>query len=185
MSQDGLSEPAIAVTRANFSDAPTIARIHVASWREAYAGLLPQWGLVDMSEKGLERWWRASLVNPRSRVSVARVGGAGVVGFLKCAPARDYGLGLPIDAEIEALYVDPDGLGRGIGTALLNELFAHLSERGTRGIIVWALEGNWPARQFYEKHGGRLSVHRPGKVWGANIIEQGFVWPHPALATTG
>lgn len=50
---------------------------------------------------------------------------------------------------IDQLYVEPDLLGRGIGTLLLRQAFEH-----TRGPArLWCFQSNAPARRFYERHG--------------------------------
>ncbi|MCA1781422.1 MAG: N-acetyltransferase family protein [Dermatophilaceae bacterium] len=50
---------------------------------------------------------------------------------------------------IDQLYVEPDLLGRGIGTLLLRQALQH-----TRGPArLWCFQSNAPARRFYERHG--------------------------------
>jgi GNAT superfamily N-acetyltransferase len=55
--------------------------------------------------------------------------------------------------EIRSLYVDPSVCDRGLGTVLLRAAIAALAAAGfTRGTL-WVVEGNAPARAFYERRG--------------------------------
>lgn len=58
--------------------------------------------------------------------------------------------------QANALYVDPDSEGRGIGSALLNALFDTLGTHNAHDLCLWCLADNRAARNFYEKHGGQL-----------------------------
>jgi ribosomal protein S18 acetylase RimI-like enzyme len=53
---------------------------------------------------------------------------------------------------VEHLYVRPDLLRRGIGSALLQRA----KERLPSGFGLWVFQQNVPARRFYERHGLRL-----------------------------
>jgi hypothetical protein len=58
-------------------------------------------------------------------------------------------------AEIQAIYVDPDRFGRGIGRTLLGRAMDELRATGFRDVVLWVLEGNDRARRFYEAAGWR------------------------------
>jgi ribosomal protein S18 acetylase RimI-like enzyme len=49
--------------------------------------------------------------------------------------------------------VDPAYQGRGIGTALMEQVTRYLKEQGARVLAVWTLEVDAPARHIYEKLG--------------------------------
>jgi GNAT superfamily N-acetyltransferase len=59
---------------------------------------------------------------------------------------------------LEALYVDPDLHGRGIGTAL----FEQAKRRRPGGLRLWVFQANFGARRFYERHGCRLETLTDG-----------------------
>jgi ribosomal protein S18 acetylase RimI-like enzyme len=59
---------------------------------------------------------------------------------------------------VEHLYVRPDLLRRGIGSALLH----HAKERLPSGFQLWVFLQNVPARRFYERHGLRLVKETDG-----------------------
>jgi len=52
------------------SDAEDLARVHVASWRETYRGLLPDAFLARMSEAGFTRRFRRALTNPGDSITL-------------------------------------------------------------------------------------------------------------------
>jgi ribosomal protein S18 acetylase RimI-like enzyme len=59
---------------------------------------------------------------------------------------------------VEHLYVRPDLLRRGIGSALLRRAM----ERLPSGFRLWVFLQNVPARRFYERHGLRLIEETDG-----------------------
>ena len=59
---------------------------------------------------------------------------------------------------VEHLYVRPDLLRRGIGSALLQRA----KERLPSGFRLWVFQENVPARRFYERHGLRLIEESDG-----------------------
>ena len=171
---------------AQVSDAPSLARIYVEAWREAYAGILPDDLLVAMSRRRQEISWRrliesgrlARSAAARQGVLIAELKAKGPVALASFGRARDRGL--PYDGEVYALYVDPNYIGRGIGRRLLSESFRRLAEWGAKSCVVWALEGA-PSRFFYQAMGGRLIARREGKLGGKDIAEIGFGWPELKL----
>ncbi|HEY7660555.1 MAG TPA: GNAT family N-acetyltransferase [Actinomycetota bacterium] len=60
--------------------------------------------------------------------------------------------------KVEHLYVRPDLLRRGIGSALLERA----KERMPSGFRLWVFQENGPARRFYERHGLRLVEETDG-----------------------
>jgi GNAT superfamily N-acetyltransferase len=51
--------------------------------------------------------------------------------------------------ELDYLYLDPNFLRRGIGSALLQ----HAKARRPEGFTLWCFQQNAAARAFYERHG--------------------------------
>src|SRR6266566_5300935 len=62
------------------TDADAIARVHVASWRTTYSGLLPDDFLASLSDTNYAERWRRVIAEGSSRVYVAEDAGE-VVGF--------------------------------------------------------------------------------------------------------
>ena len=56
------------------------------------------------------------------------------------------------DGELSNLYVEPDVLGQGVGSALLD----HVKGRRPDGFRFWVFQENARARRFYERRGCRV-----------------------------
>lgn len=171
------------VRKAHSADADAIARIYVESWRDTYAGLVPDHVLLGMSQRRQAADWRAAIVHRRraQRVVVAE-GPTGLLGFGSCGPAR--GTELPYRGEIYTLYVDPDHRGEGVGRALLGALFGALLRDGIGSALVWVLAEN-PARFFYEALGGRFIAVRDERLWGTVLSQRAYGWDDLAAAAGG
>ena len=100
---------------AGVEDAPGIAEVHVASWRWAYAEVLPPDVLDGLRVEDRERVWRD--VVPRGGVVVADDAGR-IVGFASVGPVADGEM--PEEtSELFAIYVALEVAGTGLGRSLL------------------------------------------------------------------
>src|SRR5436190_1458451 len=98
------------------SDAPSIARVHVESWRTTYDGLLPEDHLAALDVADYAGRWERSLSSPFARGAVFVAEEAvGIVGFASGGPERD---GDPrYEGELYAIYLLREFQGRGVGHA--------------------------------------------------------------------
>ena len=176
----------IRVRAATQADARGIARIHVETWRSAYAGMLPDRTLIDMTVDGKAAAWRHNLGRPNMReaVLVAEAAGTGPIGFASAGPNRSAGL--PFAGEVETLYVLPDWQNQGVGRALLAGCFQALKSRSLASALIWVLADN-PSRFFYERMGGKRAGERDEALWGTTLHEIAYGWnrleirhPHPS-----
>jgi ribosomal protein S18 acetylase RimI-like enzyme len=160
---------------AKVADARAIARIHVETWRNTYAGILPDSTLVGMTVDGKAAAWRRSLsMAPKAEaVLVAEAPADGLVGFASAGRNREPVL--PFAGEVHTLYVLPDWQNQGIGRKLLEGCFARLGEQGLSSAVVWVLSEN-PARFFYERMGGKRAGERDEHLWGALVHEVAYGW---------
>ena len=173
-----MSPSGFPVRDATPKDAGGIARVYVDSWRETYAGLLPDRMLVDLSVPRLTRQMRYRIDwirrNPRTLdLFLVAFDGREVVGFADCGPSRTPSLGPK--AEIYTLYVDPNYLDQGVGKTVLVEAMRRFLENNATSLIIWALEKN-PYRHFYGAVGGKLAAEREGRHWGRQLREIGYAW---------
>lgn len=167
-----------ALRLARISDAPAIARVHVETWRSAYAGLVPDAYLIGMTESGRAQAWQRRLIEPDKNAAtiVAEVmprGVSQVAGFGDCGPSRNPQVGC--DGEVYALYVASDWQGRGIGRALLLRCFSELARAGFDSAAVWVLSEN-PSRFFYEAMGGRRVAEDSRVFANKPLSETAYVW---------
>jgi GNAT superfamily N-acetyltransferase len=137
-------------------DAEGIAKVHVKSWQEAYAGLLPQATLDRQSVPARLRWWSGQLQEGRKDrwTFVAIDPLSAVVGFVGSIRAPRVMFGPAY--KIPVLYVLQSHLRRGLGRKLMHALGNAMAQYSPGDVALWSLASNKPARAFYEAVGGRL-----------------------------
>ena len=171
----------IRIRRARRSDAAAIGRVHVETWQSAYAGLLPEAMLAQMSDVRQSAWWARALEDAgESRgIFVAEHDELGVVGFGSCGPVRDHPEGLDGTekrvGEVYTLYVEPDFQDQGLGRRLLDAMFKQLRGEGCDTAVLWMLADN-PTRFFYEAMGGRFVGQRTDTMAGQDVDEVAYAW---------
>lgn len=134
------------------ADAEAGARLHLACWRESYAGLVAPERLAAVTSDE-QRWvdaWREQLqpTNPRWLA----VADDELIGFACAGPDRTENnlLGL----EVYAIYVRQTWHGTGAGQTLLDVAVGDLA------CSVWVLEENPRAHAFYARNGFRPDGRR-------------------------
>ena len=154
------------------ADVAAVTRLQVASWQEAYAGIIPAGYLAAMSAAEREQRHLARVRDPEPRAAylLAERGGA-ILGMTDIGPARDSDFDAVVVGEIRAMYVDPPAWSTGVGAALMNAALAHLVSHGARAVALWVLEGNARARAFYERWGFRPDGERQVVELGAAVPE--------------
>lgn len=138
------------IRRADLNDAAAIATVHVRSWQAAYRGLLPQ-DLLDAldPDRRLPGWRRVLTAAEWPHRGVLVAAEDDVLGFASVGPSRDADSDPSTVGEVQAIYLDPDAWGRGIGRELMAESVRALGEAGYRQATLWALDTNMRARRFY------------------------------------
>jgi GNAT superfamily N-acetyltransferase len=139
-------------------DALPIARVHVASWRTSYTGLVPESFFASRSVEYREKMWREVLSTPDhpTRLYVAVDDDRGeVVGFVAGGPNRDEDT-VHYDGELYAIYLLESAQGKGYGRGLAIAMANYLLHAGFKSMILWVFEENPRARRFYEGMGGVL-----------------------------
>jgi ribosomal protein S18 acetylase RimI-like enzyme len=126
--------------------------VHVTTWRDAYAGILPADFLAAQRVEEFAQRWRGRLVAPAERSFTLVCESQGRVrGFASGGLSRDGDGG----GEVYAIYVDPACQGRGAGARLLAAAARNLTEAGFTEAGLWAFAENHAARGFYEGQGWR------------------------------
>jgi ribosomal protein S18 acetylase RimI-like enzyme len=142
-------------------DAEAVARVHVETWRAAYAHALSAEGLASLSVT------QRTEMHRRSPPLVAEVDGE-IVGFVAVGPGTDP----DTDGELYAIYVLPEHWGSGVGRALMEAGEERLRELGHQHAILWVLEDNPRARRFYEAAGWTpAGTRRPIEIFGQPVPE--------------
>jgi len=161
------------IRTATLSDALAIARVHVASWRSTYRGLLPDDFLMSLSETGYAERWKRVIAEATSSVYVAE-DETDVVGFASGGRERAGEEGY--DGELYAIYVLEGAQRRGFGRDLVRATVAGLRELGLTDMIIWVLRDNQPARAFYERLGGVYVRAQPITIGLTTLEEVSYGW---------
>lgn len=144
-------------------DASALADVHVRTWQATYRGFVPDDYLAALDAVRWRPFWQDRLREPEGRAGVLvllATAGDRPVGFVSFGPSRDAsGAGSTRVGEIFAIYVLPAHQGGGGGRLLLTEALRTLAADGCTRATLWVLDGNAPARRFYERGGWHPDGH--------------------------
>lgn len=131
-------------------DFSPIREIYEKSWKFAYRDIVPM-DYMNSIPKG--RWGGKFMENGRNDIG-AFIDGR-IVGTASFCASRwdkfyDYG-------EIVTIYLLPEFIGKGVGSALIEWCITELKIKGFKRILLWVLEENLRARRFYENHHFKLT----------------------------
>jgi ribosomal protein S18 acetylase RimI-like enzyme len=165
---------------AGVDDAQMLASVHVTSWRETYAGILPDAMLAALSVERRAAMWDQTLREPASPgstvVHLAELNGE-FVGFGSCGAQRTENLKAKgFGGEIGAIYVLQSFQRRGIGARLLRTMASDLLSRTFTAAGLWVLKDNPVARRFYERNGGQVICEREDVRSNTVLIEFAYGW---------
>ena len=161
------------IRSATLMDAPAIARVHVASWRSTYHGVLPDEFLDSLSEANYEERWKR-VIAPTSKVYIAEDDGGDLVGFASGGRERAGEKGY--EGELYAIYVLDAAQRRGFGRELVSAMVGGLRELGLADMLIWVLRDNQPARDFYERLGGVYVRSQPITIGSVTLEEVSYGW---------
>ncbi len=174
----------ISIRRARPSDAISIGSVHVAAWRSAYPGILPDGFLARLSVPRQAAHYDSAIRSPSIGVFVASASGSDVppgsgsriIGFATAGRARGGEFTRRLaEGEVETLYVLDDWHDRGVGRKLMRAAGAHLAEIGCKSCFVWVLRNN-PSRWFYQRLGGKAVAEAMIQFAGEKVPQTAFVW---------
>ena len=141
-------------------DCDELGRVHMAVWRDAYAGIMPADYLAGLSEERSAANWRDQLsraADPPTRTLLVLDPGGRIAGFGSAGPSRDEDA--PTEWELYVVNLLPHARGTGVADRLLDEIV------GDREATLWVVEENARARAFYARRGfvdeGGRSEHPP------------------------
>jgi ribosomal protein S18 acetylase RimI-like enzyme len=150
------------VRAARAADAPGLARVQVASWRESFAGLVPEAVITELTSDDAisqftARWEQAISAPPTSRhrvhVAIAKPGEPEILGFAAAGPATDEDLWPGADGELYELHVLPSLAAESHDGRLLNAVADTFAEDGFSTGYTWALAGDKQRIGFLETAG--------------------------------
>jgi GNAT superfamily N-acetyltransferase len=159
------------------ADVPHIAQIHVASWLDAYRGVIPDAVIDARTVEGVTAMWSGNPTKFPKNLTVAETPDGQIAGFSCAGPVTDTKRSGPYEFEVYALHVRPDMRRHGIGAALLHAAMARARDReGMRSLIVRTLRDLHLSRRFYEREGGTLISEGHWTIGGVAVPDVAYGW---------
>jgi len=156
---------------ARAGDAPEVTALQVASWRNAFRGILDDAFLDEALEPAVAAHWQAQLATPqRALVVVLAMLGGEAAGFV--AVLRRDG-----SAHIDNLHVRPGLRRAGIGRALLGFAARRMLHRGCRAADLLVFAQNTGAIGFYTALGAVVGPEEAGETFGQRVPQRRCAWP--------
>jgi ribosomal protein S18 acetylase RimI-like enzyme len=146
--------PSLTLRVASGADSLAVARVHIAAWRVAYRGIIPDSYLNDLDEEARASRYTFDRNGPGDPLTWIALRGEQIMGFVTLGPARDDALAR---GEIFALYVAPQSWRSGIGSALMARAEEQLVSDGFDEASLLVLRDNTRGRHFYEAAGWRCA----------------------------
>jgi ribosomal protein S18 acetylase RimI-like enzyme len=180
-----MAEPGetLTIRLATPDDIDAIARVSRLTWRATYPGIVPAEVIDEWIEESPAGWRKAfdeRAPDSEWRPWVAEREGV-IIGYATTAPGKDWWLPPPDGAgELTNLYLDPDTIGTGVGSALYDHAVEDLRARGFNPFVVWAFRDNERAVRFYERKGASIDVPHHDWVLGGvpcPIVRLRIDWP--------
>ncbi|WKE64289.1 GNAT family N-acetyltransferase [Gallaecimonas kandeliae] len=138
--------------QAHLEDAPAIADLLVRAWQQSYRQFLPASFLEKLNVAGRIGLVESLLRQPQSQTWLVEDDGR-LLGFVNTGRSRDPDVSRRTTAELRALYLDPELVGGGLGSQLLDKALPPLREQGFVSLNLWVLENNQAGIRFWLKHG--------------------------------
>jgi GNAT superfamily N-acetyltransferase len=161
---------------ATLEDVMGLAKVHVDTWKATYRGIVADSFLDGLSYERSAKGWERSLSDPgsRQRIFVAVDDRGSVIGFASGGTNRDTDT--PYKAELWAIYILPEGQGKGTGALLMRRFAEAMVADGLDSLAVWVLADNERGRRFYEAMGGVLAARRQITIAGQTLDEVAYGW---------
>ena len=166
----------VRIRTATPSDAAAIGKVHVDTWRTTYGDIVPAAYLAGLSYSRRESVWTEIIATAPKTASavVAETADGEVIGFANGGPERT-GDGT-YQGELYSIYLLESHQRRGVGRRLVSAVAQRLVDAGFSSMLVWVLEGNVPARRFYESLGGERVGSQVITIGGKDVVEVSYSW---------
>ena len=155
------------VRRARPEDADVLGEVHVAAWRAAYRGTIPDTYLDALDPAQRAEQWRERLANPATNCLVALDGDGALCGFALFGAGEAEGEG-----QLYAINLEPTSWGLGLGRDLIKAASNALAELGHREAILYVVDANARARRFYEIAGWSWDGGVREETFGDGVVRE-------------
>ena len=159
------------VRSATPDEAEKLASLHVTTWQQAYAELLPNEYLLSLTPAQRLPMWQ-QLLNSPERVAIFVADHEGnPIGFSCGGISNDEDAGSST-GEMWSIYLLREFWSKGIGSDLHDVLLEELKRRGFDEATLWVMESNERTRRWYERQGWTTDgSQKSDELGGAAISE--------------
>lgn len=152
-------------------DGKALAAVFSESWLTTYRGIIPHQSLTSIVNRRDTAWW-SKAARATNKPLVLTINGE-IAGYASVGPAR---IDCLAKGEIYELYLAPIYQGLGFGERLFETCRFRLDKARLDGLIVWALNENEAAIDFYVRRGGRPRFSSSEHFGGRKVPKTGLVW---------
>jgi ribosomal protein S18 acetylase RimI-like enzyme len=170
MGQSEAESDGIEIREAEQGDGEGIRNVALNSLHASYADVLGE----EVIEQAAEKWYADEAMDAEleeeGMLYLVAVAADTVVGFSQSLLSEEGGTG-----TVLWLHVDPDNRDQKVGTTLLNQTLATLSEHGVEKIAAQVLTENQRGCIFYEANGFEKAGERETEIGGETYVENVYV----------
>lgn len=163
----------ISYRKASIEDCLEVAKAHVRSWRESFAGLVPETVMERITVEKRTKVFKERFQSSAYKMYVAEVADGGIIGFADCGEPRNEIDGY--QAELYAIFLLPEFQGSGVGRRLFSLCVEAVVKSGKSSMYLYAFE-NSPYRSFYDKMGGVVIEKRQVEIEGTLFNAVVYGW---------
>jgi ribosomal protein S18 acetylase RimI-like enzyme len=159
------------------ADIDALARVHVAAWRETYAGQLPDEFFDDRALEFRKGIWERMLTDPSPGLTTVLADREGeVIGFAAAGAPASPELPPPATREVFMIYLLAAHHGCGAGQAMLDAVV------GDAAAFLWVAADNPRAHAFYVRNGFRFDGVEKADSRVPSFVERRMVRPQSSCA---
>ncbi|WP_100404303.1 GNAT family N-acetyltransferase [Bacillus solitudinis] len=164
---------------ATHEDIPSIAKVHIDSWRTTYKGIVDSDFIENLTYEWSEKRHLNVLSDKDMFIYVAEDKEGNIVGFASGGPER--GNDPLYNGELHAIYILDEYQGLGLGRKLFTAVTKQLRENGFNSLLVLVLENNISAREFYKSLGGKEVREGVLELKGQTYKDIAYGWTDTAF----
>ena len=148
-------------------------------WRDAYKHIFPEQVFID-KEKNIEKkvaTFPETIKNDTQNIAYVAEFNGKIIGIMCGSINSRYEYFKKEYADLNAVYIDPNYQGKGIGSSFKNIFEKWAKENGATAYVIGVLKDNNKARKVYESWGGKISDYESDFVkLGVSYTEVFYVY---------
>lgn len=165
----------IIIRDATVNDIEEVAKLHVDSWRETYAGIISQ-NYLENIKKNIDKRIIRMKNEFNLRHMIVAVLDDEIVGFSEFVLSNEFSKDLEIDCELCGLYIKNGYKHMGLGSKIFEYVAKLFKDNSKKKMGVWCVKENIPAVSFYKKKGGVSTKEKTFTIENQEYREIAFIF---------